>query len=88
MTNTIIESFITKPFNVGWDSQHGGLFYFLDVDQHSPVQLEWDMKLWWPHNEALIAFLMAYKYTQNREYLEKFYAVFDFTFSHVSPYPN
>ncbi|KAL5014051.1 hypothetical protein ScPMuIL_008321, partial [Solemya velum] len=82
MTNTIIESFITKPFNVGWDSQHGGLFYFLDVDQHSPVQLEWDMKLWWPHNEALIAFLMAYKYTQNREYLEKFYAVFDFTFSH------
>jgi len=40
----------------GWDGEYGGLFYFLDVEGYSPVQLEWDMKLWWPHNEAMVAF--------------------------------
>lgn len=28
------------------------------------VQLEWNMKLWWPHCEALIAFAYAYKVTK------------------------
>jgi hypothetical protein len=27
------------------------------------VQLEWPMKLWWPHCEALVAFAYAYKVT-------------------------
>ena len=44
--------------------------------------LEWDMKLWWPHNEMLIAFLMAYKHTHNQKYLDKYQLVHDYTFSH------
>ncbi len=27
------------PFHTGWDKQHGGLFYFLDVDGHCPTQV-------------------------------------------------
>ena len=44
----------------GWDKEKGGLFYFLDAQGHSPVQLEWNMKLWWPHCEALYAHLLNY----------------------------
>ena len=41
------------------------------------------MKLWWPHAEAMIAFLMAYKQTRNDRYLAKFKEVFDYTYKHV-----
>ena len=47
----------------GWDQEHGGLFYFLDALGNSPVQLEWNMKLWWPHCEALYAHLLNYRVT-------------------------
>lgn len=69
-------------FELGWDYDVGGLRYFVDV-QGKPVQaLEWDMKLWWPHNEMLIAFLMAYKQTGKQEYLDKYQLVHDYAFSH------
>lgn len=47
-------------------------------------QLEWSMKLWWPHCEALVAFLMAYNQTKEPELLERFSQVYEYTFSHVS----
>ncbi|XP_064605325.1 N-acylglucosamine 2-epimerase-like isoform X2 [Liolophura sinensis] len=77
-----IEKFIDTSFENGWDKKYGGIFYFLDADGLSPAQLEWNMKLWWPHNEALIAFLMAYKETKNSEYFQKFSKVFDYAYKH------
>ena len=54
---------LNYSFELGWDKEYGGLLYFVDVE-NKPVQaLEWDMKLWWPHNEMLIAFLKAYHLT-------------------------
>jgi N-acylglucosamine 2-epimerase len=54
----------------GWDNQHGGLFYFRDV-YNKPVQEYWqDMKFWWPHNETIIATLMAYLITGNEKYAD------------------
>lgn len=49
-----------------------------------PTNLEWDMKLWWPHNEAMIAFLMAYNTTQNAQHWERFKEVTDYAYDHVS----
>ncbi|MEM1115242.1 MAG: AGE family epimerase/isomerase [Bacteroidota bacterium] len=49
---------VRASYRRGWDAEHGGLFYFLDADGHSPTQLEWSMKLWWPHCEALYAHLL------------------------------
>ncbi len=49
---------ITLP--LGWDETHGGIISFTDVDGNPPVQLEWDMKLWWPQCETMIAAKMAY----------------------------
>jgi len=43
----------------GWDPQYGGLLYYVDIEGRPPEQLEWDMKLWWPHTEALVALTMA-----------------------------
>jgi N-acylglucosamine 2-epimerase len=43
----------------GWDREHGGLLYFVDL-QGLPVQEYWhDMKFWWPHNELINASLLA-----------------------------
>ncbi|KAG7477515.1 hypothetical protein MATL_G00070460 [Megalops atlanticus] len=82
LQRTAMDKFMEVPFHKGWDQQHGGLFYFLDVDGHCPTQLEWSMKLWWPHCEALIAFLMAYRHTREPRLLERFTQVYDYTFSH------
>lgn len=78
---TAIEKFVKNPFNYGWDKDYGGLFYYLDVDGHSPVQLEWNMKLWWAHNETLIAFLMAYKETKDPSMLDHFATVFEYCYT-------
>ena len=69
-------------FELGWDYDVGGLRYFVDQEGYPVQALEWDMKLWWPHNEMLIAFLMAYKLTNKQEYLDKYQLVHDYAFSH------
>jgi N-acylglucosamine 2-epimerase len=52
----------------GWDDEHGGLFYFTDV-RGLPVQEYWaEMKFWWPHNEAEIATLLAYRLAGEEKY--------------------
>jgi len=38
------------------------------------------MKLWWPHSEALIAFLMAFSATGNETYFKKLQLVHDYLF--------
>ncbi len=51
-----------KTFNfaieAGWDKEYGGLLYFIDCKGRTPEAYDIDMKLWWPHNEILIASLM------------------------------
>lgn len=54
----------------GWDPVHGGLFYFIDIEDKPPQQLEWDMKLWWPHTEALYAVLLAHHLTGMQTYAD------------------
>ncbi|XP_034027563.1 N-acylglucosamine 2-epimerase [Thalassophryne amazonica] len=82
LQRTAINTFMELPYQRGWDQEHGGFFYFLDVDGHCPTQLEWSMKLWWPHCEALIAFLMAYSHTKMPALLQRFFQVYEYTFSH------
>ncbi|RUS71156.1 hypothetical protein EGW08_021082 [Elysia chlorotica] len=73
---------VSSSFRRGWDSRHGGLLSFIDLEDRPPTQLEWDMKMWWPHNEAMIAFLMAYKHTKDDGYLDKFGQVLDYSVKH------
>ena len=59
--------FLKASLAVGWDEEHGGLFYFVDAEGRPPMQLEWSMKLWWPHTEALYALLLAQEMTGDTE---------------------
>lgn len=66
----------------GWDAEHGGLLYFTDL-LGKPVQEYWhDMKFWWPHNEAIIATLLAAKLTGSSRYTEMHRLVHDWSFRH------
>ena len=68
---------------IGWDKTHGGIIAFCDANGQPPVQLEWDMKLWWPQCETLIALRLAYllfgeeqyraRYEELLQYCEKYF---------------
>lgn len=67
---------------LGWDEQYGGIYYFRDVYNRPCEQLEHDMKLWWVHNEALIATLLAANLTGDTYYDEWYEKIHDYVFSH------
>ena len=71
-------------FEKGWDKQYGGMLYFVDAKGRPCEQLEWDMKLWWVHNEVLIASLAAYALTGKEKYWDRFTMVHDYAFSHFA----
>ncbi len=72
----------------GWDEVLGGIFYFRDV-YHRPVQEYWqDMKFWWPHNETIIATLLAYLITDNEKYAGWHQKVHDYAYSHFHDKEN
>jgi N-acylglucosamine 2-epimerase len=68
----------------GWDEEFGGLFYFCDI-YNKPVQEYWhDMKFWWPHDEALIATLMAWRMTGNLKYSTRHEKLRAWAFQHFA----
>lgn len=62
----------------GWDKEYGGLLYFTDCLGKPPEAYEHDMKLWWPHNETMIAAMMAYRDTGKQVYLDWFNKTLDY----------
>lgn len=71
-------SVFSDAINAGWDDEFGGLLYFLDCKGLPPEAYEHDMKLWWPHNEILIASLMAYRDTGDEQYYDWFTKTLDY----------
>jgi len=83
------QSLINKAVNImfdtlemGWDKEHGGIFYFLDVKGHPVQQLEWDQKLWWVHVEALVALAKAYAFTGDSRCIPWFKKLHQYTWDH------
>jgi N-acylglucosamine 2-epimerase len=54
----------------------------MDVLCKPHLELSWDMKLWWPHNEAILATLFAYRLTKDHYFLDWFHKIDEYTFSH------
>ncbi len=73
---------VADAYARGWDTEHGGLYYFLDADDHSPTALEWNMKLWWPHCEALYGHLLGASLTGSADAWAAFEQTDHYTFSH------
>ena len=68
--------------DAGWDTRHGGILYFVDAEGRQPVQYEWDMKLWWVHNEALYAVLLAHVMTGEKKYEQWFDRIHSWSLAH------
>lgn len=68
----------------GWDKEYGGLLYFIDALGWPPEAYEHDMKLWWPHNEILIASMMFYRDTKDQYYLDWFFRTVDYVKEHFA----
>lgn len=66
----------------GWDEKFGGIFYFIDYKGFPPEKLEWDMKLWWVHLEALYAFALAYHLTADAKFEDWYRKIHDYTWNH------
>lgn len=75
---------VLNILNFAWDSEYGGLYYFLDAAGHPPQQLEWDQKLWWVHLESLVALAMGYRLTGREECWEWYQKMHDYTWSHFA----
>jgi len=66
----------------GWDKEYGGILYFVDL-LGLPVQEYWhDMKFWWPHNETIIANLLANALTGEKKYEEWHQQVHEWSYRH------
>jgi N-acylglucosamine 2-epimerase len=66
----------------GWDKDHGGLYYFMDIEERPTLQMESTMKLWWPHTEAMYALVLAYSLTRDKKWLDWLGLVHQYAFTH------
>lgn len=88
---------IEKAVTVGWDSRYEGLFRFTDKMGGEPkgrkqstsyeqlIVDSWDMKLWWPHSEALYATLLSFVITGDKKMLRQHEMMRDYIFA---TFPN
>jgi N-acylglucosamine 2-epimerase len=60
---------LERSLTLGADPEFGGLYYFLDTRQRPMLELEWDLKLWWPHVEAIVAVAHAWRRTGDPRWL-------------------
>ena len=67
----------------GWDTKYNGIFYMMDARGYPPDSLVWDQKLWWVHQEAILAMLKGHDQTADRRCWDSFEKLHDYTWSHI-----
>ncbi len=86
--NTVLhqtaQTMFLQAARAGWDETYGGLLYFMDCLGRPTEAYEHDMKLWWPHNELLIASLMAYRDTGREEFATWFFRGLEYVQKHFA----
>lgn len=78
------ESIFRLAIEAGWDKEYGGLLYFIDCKGLPTEAYEHDMKLWWPHNEIMIAASKAYRDTGDEYYLDWLFKTLDYCKEHFA----
>ena len=68
----------------GWDNKYGGIFYMMDVKGKPLDKLEWDQKLWWVHQESMIAMLKGFILSGNSKCWEWFEKLHNYSWEHFS----
>jgi N-acylglucosamine 2-epimerase len=67
---------------LGWDKEYGGLYLSRDVEGNQPYLPHSEMKVWWPHVEALYGALLAHHLTGEPWCLECYEKVASWTWAH------
>jgi len=67
---------------LGWDKEPGGLLLGVDIEGHPPFMPNSEVKLWWPHTEALYGLLLAHSLTHEPWCNEWYERVHEWSFSH------
>lgn len=95
-----ILSIIDKSYQLGWDSEYGGIRYYVHKDGGIPRGLcenaqerqtaeqicaDCNDKLWWPNTEAMYTALLAYYLSDNSQYFDMFLKVHTYT---LRTFPN
>jgi len=65
----------------GWDKEYGGLRYITNIDWTPTHELGANLKLWWPHCEALYALLLGWSLTGRDDLWQWYEKVHEYTFS-------
>jgi N-acylglucosamine 2-epimerase len=73
---------------IGWDEQFGGILYFRDCKGRPCEPYEHDMKLWWPHNEAIYATLLAHHLSGDAKYEQWHQRIHDWSYAHFPDNKN
>ena len=73
---------IDWSLEIGWDREYGGILYYRDAKGLSLTEYWQDMKFWWPHNEAIIATLLALELTGDLKYARWHKMVHDWAYAH------
>lgn len=97
-----IFSVIDKSFQLGWDSEYGGIRYYVHKDGGPPrggyknereevaarqMKLDCNNKLWWPNTEGMYTALLAYYLSAIPKYLDMFIKLHTYTI-HTFPNPD
>ncbi len=78
------EDIFRLAIEAGWDKEYEGLLYFIDAQGLPTEAYEHDMKLWWPHNEIMIAASKAYQNTGDEYYLNWLYKTVEYCKNHFA----
>jgi N-acylglucosamine 2-epimerase len=73
-----------RLLDFGWDEKYGGIFYFQDALGYPPDHLDWDQKLWWVHQEAILSMLKGYLHTRDQRCWDWFVKLHDYSWNHFA----
>jgi N-acylglucosamine 2-epimerase len=73
---------LDSAWELGWDEEHGGLFSLVDISGAPNQDVSAELKYWWPHCEAIIAFLYAALLTGSSTYSDRWRIVHDWAHEH------
>ena len=74
----VAKSIVDISIEIGY--KDGGINSFADSLGRPSTYLEWDLKIWWPQCEALIALMLCYKTFGDAKYKELFDKLYTYVF--------
>ena len=70
---------LSWTLELGWDTECGGFYTYVDIEGRQPLQLEWDMKTWFTHSCGIYTLLKAHMLTGEALYETWFETIQEYT---------